>query len=234
MVIRPRLLPVVIAASAALFCVKVADIWFALDVDPVPPAHAQTTPSQTAPSQAGPVQAGATPGPAQPAQAKTGAPGAPSGEQLAKLSPADAATSDPSQFSPQEVRLLEQLAKRRAELDKRSSELDQREALLQAAEKRIDEKIAKLGTMQKAIDASADKQDQQQDEKLKSLVKIYETMKPADAARIFEQLDMPVLLDVVERMKELKTAPILASMNPEKAKALTMALADRHQPQVKQ
>ena len=54
------------------------------------------------------------------------------------------------------------------------------------------------------------------------------TMKPKEAARIFEQLDLPVLLDVLERMKETKTSPILASMEPGKAKAVTLALAARH------
>jgi flagellar motility protein MotE (MotC chaperone) len=53
-------------------------------------------------------------------------------------------------------------------------------------------------------------------------------MKPKEAARIFEQLDLPVLLDVLERMKETKTSPILASMEPSKAKAVTLALAARH------
>src|SRR3546814_4430099 len=56
---------------------------------------------------------------------------------------------------------------------------------------------------------------------MQSLVKIYESMKPKDAARIFEELDMEVLLEVVERMKERKTAPILAEMNPERAKTVT-------------
>jgi flagellar motility protein MotE (MotC chaperone) len=32
---------------------------------------------------------------------------------------------------------------------------------------------------------------------------------------------------VVERMKERKTAPILAQMNPERAKAVTLELAQR-------
>ena len=45
--------------------------------------------------------------------------------------------------------------------------------------------------------------------------------------RIFEQLDIDILLDVVERMKERSVAPILAAMNPEKAKTITAELAQR-------
>lgn len=54
-------------------------------------------------------------------------------------------------------------------------------------------------------------------------------MKPREAARIFEQLDMPVLLDVLEHMKELKASPILASMDPAKARQVTLSLAERRQ-----
>jgi len=50
-------------------------------------------------------------------------------------------------------------------------------------------------------------------------------MKPRDAARIFEELDMDTLLLVAERMKERKLAPLMAQMNPEKAKEMTVELA---------
>jgi len=198
MTYRFRLLPVLAAAAALLFCAKVADIWFAIGSDPISAAQAQAAPS---PQQT---------------------------EAPTHVASAKAPSRDPSQFSPQEVQLLQSLAQRRDELDKRASEIDQRDALLQAAEQRINEKIAKLSMMEKTIDAAFKKQDQLDDTKLKSLVKIYETMKPKEAARIFEQLDLPVLLDVIERMKDSKTAPVLASMDPMKAKAVTLALAARH------
>jgi flagellar motility protein MotE (MotC chaperone) len=61
-------------------------------------------------------------------------------------------------------------------------------------------------------------------------VKIFETMKPVEAARIFEQMDMPVLLDIIERMKERNAAPVLAQMHPARAKQVTGELAKRRQP----
>ncbi len=138
-------------------------------------------------------------------------------------------------FSPQEIEILQSLAQRRDDLDRRAAEVDRHEALLQATEQRIDEKIARLQQMESKINDAFKKEDQKDDAKIKSLVKIYETMKPKEAARIFEQLDLPVLLDVLEQMKELKTAPILASMEPGKAKAVTLALAARRpSPEIKQ
>jgi flagellar motility protein MotE (MotC chaperone) len=210
MLVRPRLLPVLAGTAAVLLCAKLGDIWFAIGADPIAVAAAETTPAE--------------------AKSEPAAPAAPASEQGRAPKPAATKTAvrDPAQLTPQELQILQSLAQRRSELDKRASEIDQREALLQAAEQRINEKIAKLQEMEKAIDASFKKQDQQDDTKLKSLVKIYETMKPKEAARIFEQLDLPVLLDVMERMKEAKTAPILADMDPGKARAVTLALAQRH------
>jgi flagellar motility protein MotE (MotC chaperone) len=56
-------------------------------------------------------------------------------------------------------------------------------------------------------------------------VKLYENMRPGDAATIFNGLDMHVLLEVVRRMNQRKAAPILAAMDPAKARALTAELA---------
>ena len=60
---------------------------------------------------------------------------------------------------------------------------------------------------------------------MRSLVKIYENMKPKDAARIFEELEMATLLPVVERMGERRLAPVMADMNPAKARKITEELA---------
>jgi len=66
-----------------------------------------------------------------------------------------------------------------------------------------------------------------EDARIKRLVKVYETMKPKDAARIFDQLQLDTLLDVVSLMKESKTALILAAMESRRARELTLALAQR-------
>ena len=59
----------------------------------------------------------------------------------------------------------------------------------------------------------------------RGLVKMYETMKPRDAAAIFNDLDLPVLLPVLDRMKETKAASVLAAMQPERARQVTAELA---------
>ena len=137
--------------------------------------------------------------------------------------------ADPFSLTDTEIELLQALARRRETIDLRERELESREALLAAAETRIDEKIASLESLQSNIESLLVQYDEQEERQMASLVKIYEAMKPKEAARIFERLDMPVLLDVVERMKERKASAVLAKMDPAKAKSVTLELAQRRE-----
>jgi flagellar motility protein MotE (MotC chaperone) len=211
---RLRLVPVAILAALALLGVKLGDLWSVLAAAPTAMAQAPSTAPKPA----------AAPAPGAASALPAAAPGA---------EPARVAPIDPASMSPSEIDLLQRLAERRAELDKRAAETRQHEILLQAAETRIDEKIAKLAALEKEIGGIADQHDEEDAARIKSLVKIYETMKPHDAARIFEQLDMAVLLGVVEHMKERNAAPILASMESARARAVTLALAERRDARAK-
>ncbi len=135
----------------------------------------------------------------------------------------------PTEFTPAEVQVLQNLAQRRDELDKRAAELDQREVLMTAAEQRIDGKVTELENLRTELQGLLTKIDGQEQDRISSLVKIYETMKPREAAAILEGLEMEVALDVLERMRETKSAPILASMDPQKASQITVEMSKRHQ-----
>lgn len=148
--------------------------------------------------------------------------------------PASAAPPPEDDLSPGEMEVLKQLSVRREELEKRSKELDTREALIKVAEQRVDTKIKEMENLRQQLQGMVNQVNEGQAVQLDNLVKIYETMKPDEAARIFETLEMPTLLGVVQRMKPKSTAPIMAKMAPDKAKELTMALTKQDQlPQVK-
>lgn len=134
---------------------------------------------------------------------------------------------DKENFSDAEVNILKRLSERRQEIDKRGRDLDQREALLKITEQRIDKKLGDMKTMQEQLRQTISSLSAEQKAKTESLVKIYEIMKPKDAANIFNALDMPVLLSVIANMKESRVAPILAAMDPQKAKQVTSALMDK-------
>ena len=148
--------------------------------------------------------------------------------QLAQAeSPASGERVDPFNLGKSQIELLQSLADRRQELEERERTLVQREGLLAAAEHRIDQKIGELNGIKAEIEDLIRKYDEQEEEQLASLVKIYETMKAKDAAKIFDALDMDILLQVIERMKASKTAPVLAAMTPERAKEVTARIAER-------
>ena len=126
-----------------------------------------------------------------------------------------------------ELEVLEKLSERRSALAKRETELDLREKLLAATEQRIDDKVSELHETEERIKKILGMLDDREDQQMKSLVKIYESMKPKDAAPILQALDRTILVQVVSRMKETKMAAIMAQMEPKIAREVTVLLATR-------
>ena len=139
----------------------------------------------------------------------------------------DGAAVDLQNLTPGDVELLQQLVARRGDLDKREQDLTTREQALQVVELRVEDKLTELKSLQSTVEATLAQRDEAQEQQLMSLVKIYENMKPKDAAPIFNELDMAILLDVIDRMKEAKAAPILALMEPARTREITKDLAHR-------
>ena len=131
-----------------------------------------------------------------------------------------------NQFSQVEVDILQTLSARREELAKWEEDVKTKERMLDATELRLNKKIDETKKLEETVKGLLEEYKQQEDAKIRSLVKIYENMKPKDAARIFDELEMPILVLVVDAMSERKVSPILANMNPLNAKKLTMELAE--------
>jgi flagellar motility protein MotE (MotC chaperone) len=219
---RIKFLPLTIFAATLMLTVKIGDIWDGFD------GHINGT-IQVSEAIAQPAEEDAKPA------AKDGQPAA--GEKTAEQAVPAALkdepqgqiskliTNDPTLLTPAEIDLLQQLAERRQVLESREQEFELRTGLLAAAESRIDKKVEELKVLRETISGLIKTFDAQQDAKLLSLVKIYENMKPKEAAKIFEELEMDTLLEVAERMKERKLAPIMAKMHPEKARDMTVELS---------
>lgn len=228
---RIRFLPLTIFAATLMLTVRVGDIWEEVDAlmngrtVQVAQAQAQTEPPQPAAEAPGAATSAPTGGETASAPSVGGGDGATTVQE----DPTRLITDDPTLLSPAEIEVLMRLAERRDELEKRQREIDAREGLLRAAEIRIERRVKELEELQNVIEERIKVFDKQQEEKIASLVKIYENMKPKDAARIFEDLELTTLLDVAERMKERKLAPIMAQMNPERAREVTVELRELRQ-----
>jgi flagellar motility protein MotE (MotC chaperone) len=123
--------------------------------------------------------------------------------------------------------ILESLQKRRAELDARARELDIREDLMRAAEKRLEGRLAELKDLEARVNQQVQQKDDAEAARFRNVVTMYENMKAKDAAKIFDGLDLKVLLDVVREINPRRMSDILAQMTPETAQRLTAELAAR-------
>jgi flagellar motility protein MotE (MotC chaperone) len=99
--------------------------------------------------------------------------------------------------------------------------------MLKAVEARVEQKIAQLRKIQAVIKADLRTAQERRGKRFNKLIKIYSNMKPKKAARVFDEMPLAILLDLVGGMRESTSAPILAAMNPAKARQVTAGLAAR-------
>jgi flagellar motility protein MotE (MotC chaperone) len=124
-----------------------------------------------------------------------------------------------------EQAILDRLSERRSELDLLEEELDLRSSLVTAAEQRLEERVAALEALEGRINALVEERKAIDDAQLADLVSMYENMRARDAAAIFDQLEIEVLLRVTRQMNPRKLAPVLAAMTAARAQELTTRLA---------
>jgi flagellar motility protein MotE (MotC chaperone) len=130
-------------------------------------------------------------------------------------------------LSPAERAVLERLAERRDELDARAKELEMREAVVLAAEKRLEARLAQLKQLEAQINEMVRAKDESETARIKNLVTMYENMKPKDAARVFDRLDLRILVEVSTQINPRRMSDIMAQMSSEAAERLTVELATR-------
>lgn len=131
------------------------------------------------------------------------------------------------QVSASERAILERLQSRRQEIEARQREIDIRESLLKSAEKRIENKVEEMKAVETRISATQAEQKAAEAQRMKGLVTMYEGMKPKDAARVFDRLEMGVLIEIASAIAPRKMSDIMGVMSPEAAEKLTVEMARR-------
>jgi len=135
--------------------------------------------------------------------------------------------NQPKVVSESERAILERLQSRRQELDARAREIDIRENLLKAAETRIADRVKELKETEARIVTKTHEKNDAEAARFKGLVTTYEAMKPKDAAKVFDRLEMSVLYEIASQIAPRKMSDILGQMTPEAAERLTVELARR-------
>jgi flagellar motility protein MotE (MotC chaperone) len=129
--------------------------------------------------------------------------------------------------SPSERAILERLQSRRQELEARARELDIRESLLKATEKRIESKVEELKAVESRVTTATTQKNEADTAHFKGIITMYESMKPKDAAKVFDRLDMSVLFEIASQIAPRKMSDILGLMSAEAAERLTVEMAKR-------
>ena len=210
----PRLLPATIVMIGAVLAVKSAALVRGAAASDrgyiVLASQAHEAPKQ-----------GAT----KPAAPHGGAAASPSAEKPPEKPPEPAGPPPPPPMSDAEKTVLLELRQRRQDLESRESVVAARESMLTAAERKVGARVEELQTLQKRLEGLEAGRQQREDASWQGLVRLYEAMKPREAAVIFNDLALPTLLQVMDRMKDAKAALVVAAMNPDKARELTTQLA---------
>jgi len=147
--------------------------------------------------------------------------------EVAKAEAMAAPLEQPQGVSASERAILERLQARRQELEARAREIDIRESLLKAAEKRAEGRVEELKAIESRITGAVAQKADEDAARFKGIITMYEAMKPKDAAKVFDRLEMPVLFEIASHIAPRKMSDIMGQMQPEVAERLTVEMARR-------
>jgi flagellar motility protein MotE (MotC chaperone) len=142
----------------------------------------------------------------------------------------DGTVAYPTQGQPvsaSERAILERLQSRRQEIEARAREIDIRESLLKAAEKRVEARVEELKATESRISTATEQKSEADAARFKGIITMYEAMKPKDAAKVFDRLEMPVLFEIASQIAPRKMSDILGLMSTDAAERLTVEMARR-------
>ncbi|MCP1336834.1 MotE family protein [Futiania mangrovi] len=143
--------------------------------------------------------------------------------QAASASPSGTGHASAGATAP--AALLAALQTRASDLDAREAALDRREAAVAAAEGRIEARLEDLRAAAAELEARLGAADDMARQDMAHLVGIYETMKPKEAAKIFDEMPEDIAAGFLRRLRVDAASFILANMGPKKAYAVTVLLA---------
>ena len=159
--------------------------------------------------------------------AATGGLPPPTIQPRAVCAPTAAELAKEAGLSPAELQVLQNLGARRGQLDQRESDLSTQVALLAAAEAKLDAKVKVLAGLKADVQALLTQADGREATEVDRLVKVYEGMKPKDAAARIAILEDSVRLPIAAKIKPRSLSAIVGLMPPQDAKKLTESLAHR-------
>lgn len=131
--------------------------------------------------------------------------------------------------SPETFRMIEIIENKNREIKKKEEELRLKEVRLEALEAKI---LKDLKKIEKSISESKEQmgaQDAKTKANVNSLIKVYSSMKPEEAASLVEAIDEELALSIVSGMKSKIAGQVLSKLNVKVAKRISEKLAGKKQ-----
>jgi flagellar motility protein MotE (MotC chaperone) len=123
--------------------------------------------------------------------------------------------------------LILDVAVERQALQKWREELELKEAEIALAQSALDENARNLENLRSELEFLLERSQRENTEDVDRLVQIYNAMKPAQAATIMDDADIEVAVLVLAAMAPRDSGPILAVMNPVRARAISKIILER-------
>lgn len=150
------------------------------------------------------------------------------GLAFAKASPAEEIASPPLSCPPPPVALAEALSAREKAVVDTEHALQSRLAALALTEEAVAAQLASLQSAETRLRDTLALADGAAEDDLTRLTTVYETMKPKDAAKLFEAMTAEFAAGFLGRMRPDAAAAILSGMTSESGYAVSVILAGRN------
>jgi len=124
--------------------------------------------------------------------------------------------------------LLDELQAREGRLEDRETALEDRMQALSLADREIDRKLEELAAAEDRLRRTLAIAETAAEDDIERLTRVYETMKPRQAAALFETMDARFAAGFLARMHPEAAAEIMAGLTPESAHMFSVVLAGRN------
>lgn len=141
---------------------------------------------------------------------------------------AEVTPAPPTVAQPDTNALIAALNAREARLQEREAALTDRMQALALAEARVSERIEELRAAEAALAATVAIADQAAERDLAQLTRLFESMKPKDAAALFEEMAPEFAAGFLARMQTEAAANVMAGLTPRSAYQISVILAGRN------
>lgn len=124
--------------------------------------------------------------------------------------------------------MLDAFKSREAQIEAREKAIEDRMNALRIADAEVARKLDELTAAEAQLSDTLALADTAAEGDLGKLTKVYETMKPKQAAALFEQMDPNFAAGFLGRMRPESAAAIMAGLSPEAAHLYSVVLAGRN------